>query len=224
VELRGFGRGRDVALVYSTIILVAAVVLALLPDAVAERVVLDSSTNLVNLRQHPPLVLILSAFVQPSLIALPIVAPLVLAYGAVQRWLGRGATIVTAVLGHVGATLFVATILAAGITKGRIGLSTGQVADVGASYGLVAAAGLLVARVPRRWLATYVGALSGLLRPGSRGRLADRPRPGTAGQPCPPGAHRTAGPRLGDTRGRRHLTPGPAGSPCRPGCSVIEQE
>jgi hypothetical protein len=47
--------------------------------------------------------------------------------------------------------------------KGRINTSTAHVADVGASYGLAAMAGLLVARVRRRWLTLYTTAISGLL-------------------------------------------------------------
>lgn len=158
--------GRDVALVYSGILVATAVVLAVLPRATADRWVLECSTNLVNLRQHPPLVLVVSAFVQPAPVELVIVPPLVWVYGAVQRWLGRAATIVVAVLGHVGATLFVATILAAGIAKGRITASAAHVADVGASYGLLAAAGLLVARIPRRWMPAYLIVLSGPLAAG----------------------------------------------------------
>jgi hypothetical protein len=54
---------------------------AVLPEPVAWGLVLDSGTNLVNLRVYPPFVL------------LPI----------------------TAVIGHAGATLFIATILSAGM-------------------------------------------------------------------------------------------------------------
>lgn len=39
-------------------------------------------------------------------------------YAAAHRCVGRGATIVVAVIGHAGATLFVATLLTAGIFHG----------------------------------------------------------------------------------------------------------
>ncbi len=161
--LRGFWHGRDVAFCYAGILVAVTVALATLPDRVAERVVVDSSTNLTNLRLHPPLVLVLSAFIEPTLVQLWIVPVLIWVYGTVQRWLGRAATVVAAVLGHVGATLFVATVLTAGVAHGRISLSVEDAADVGASYGVVAAAALLAARVPRRWLAGYVSGCSGLL-------------------------------------------------------------
>jgi hypothetical protein len=162
-RLSRWWRGRDVALIYAAIVVTTTTILAIVPRAAATRFVLDSSTNLANLREHPPLVLVLSAFMQPSPVELLILPPLVWAYGALQHWLGRAATIITAVFGHIGATLFVATILAAGIAKGRITTSTAHVADVGASYGLATVAGLLVARVPRRWRTLYTTAISALL-------------------------------------------------------------
>ena len=72
-------------------------------------------------------------------------------YGAAQRWLGATATAVVAVLGHVGATLFVAVLLAAGLTHGVLAPEIAEAPDVGVSYGLVAVAGLLAARVPAGW-------------------------------------------------------------------------
>jgi len=153
-------RGRDVAVGCAAMVVAVAVGLAVAPDEVADRVISSSSTNLVNLQQHPPFVMVVSAFVVPSPWDLWIVVPLVWALGEVQRWLGRAAVLVVGVLGHVGATLFVSTALTAGIAKGRIALSEATATDVGVSYVLVAALGLLAARVDgarRRW---YVAALS----------------------------------------------------------------
>jgi hypothetical protein len=126
----------------------------------ANRFVVDSSTNLVNLRAHPPFVLVVSAFVEPSVWQLWILVPLLPAYTELQRWLGRAAVVITAVLGHVGATLFVSTILAAGVAHGRTQLSVRNATDVGVSYGLVAVLGLLAARVPRRRRFWYVMGLT----------------------------------------------------------------
>jgi hypothetical protein len=44
--------------------------------------------------------------------------------------------------------------------------SQAHAADVGVSYGLVAAAGLLTARVPRRWARLYVAGMSVLFAVG----------------------------------------------------------
>lgn len=152
--------GSDLALGYAGVVAVLAVTLTMLPARVADRFVVDSSTNLENLRAHPPFVLVVSAFVEPSVGQLWVLVPLLLAYGELQRWLGRGAVVVTAVLGHVGATLFVSTILAAGIAHGRIELSVRNATDVGVSYGLVAVLGLLAARVPGPGRAWYVAGLT----------------------------------------------------------------
>ncbi len=125
--------------------------LALMASERAHRVVVASSTNLVNLRQHPPYVLVVSAFVEPSVMQLWIIGPLVWALGALQRRLGRAATVVTVMVGHIGASLFVATMLTAGIAKGRISLTEATATDVGVSYGLVAVLGVLTVYIPRRW-------------------------------------------------------------------------
>jgi len=160
-------RGREVALAYAAVVVVVGVGLAFAPGAVADRVISSSSTNVLNLRQHPPFVMVVSAFVEPSPWDLWIVVPLVWALGEVQRWLGRAGVLVATVLGHVGATLFVATVLSAGLAKGRIALAEASATDVGVSYALVTVLGLLVARTDgarRRWYAAglslyFVGSL-----------------------------------------------------------------
>lgn len=141
-------RGRGVAVAYGVVVVVAAVLLQVAPDAVAQDVVLRSSTNLVNLRRHLPFALVVSAFLVPSAGQVLLVVPLVWALGALQRRLGRGAVVLTAVLGHVGATLVVSTILLAGIAHGRVALSVATAADVGVSYVLVAVLALLTAWAP----------------------------------------------------------------------------
>ncbi|HSP36454.1 MAG TPA: rhomboid-like protein [Frankiaceae bacterium] len=149
--------GSDVALIYGAIVVVVAVALQLLPDSVHDDVVLNSSTNLVNLREHPIYVLLVSAFVVSNLAGLWMVPWLMLTYAATQRWLGRLATVFAALLGHVGATLFVAVLLSAGIWHQWIPPAVAHEPDVGVSYGLACLAGLLVMQVPRRWRGGYVG-------------------------------------------------------------------
>lgn len=162
-HLARWARGRDVGIGYAVVVVGTAVALALAAPGEADRVVASSSTNLVNLRQHPPYVLVVSAFVEPTVAQLWIVVPLVWALGALQYRLGRAAAVVTVVLGHVGATLFVATILTAGIAKGRISLAEATATDVGVSYGLVAVVGLLTADVPGRWRPRIVIAVTVVL-------------------------------------------------------------
>lgn len=155
-QVRELWRGRDVALVYAAVVVVIGIVVAVQPPALLRHIVGSSSTNLVNLRQRPLAVLFASAFVVSPAWGLLIVAPMVVAYGALQRWLGRASVLVVGVLGHIGATLFVATMEITEITKGRVGLSVAVRPDVGVSFGLAAVAGLLVVRVADEWRRRYV--------------------------------------------------------------------
>jgi Rhomboid-like protein len=152
-------RDADLAWAYAAVVVVVAIIVQVLPGARTEELVLDSSTNLANLRDAPLLVLGASAFVVSPVWGLWILVPLVVAFGAAQRWLGRAATVIVAVLGHVGATLFVAMLLAAGIAHGQLNPAVARAPDVGVSYGLAAVAGLLAARIPARRRGWYVLAL-----------------------------------------------------------------
>jgi hypothetical protein len=146
--------GTWLAQAYAAAVLLVALVLNLLPSRDALRIVLDSSTNLVNLGEHPLAVLIASAFVVSPAWGLWVVPVLLGVYGAAQRWLGPAPTLAVAVLGHVGATLFVGALLGSGLAHGRVDGSAARAEDVGVSYGLAAVAGLLAARIPggrRRW-------------------------------------------------------------------------
>jgi hypothetical protein len=152
-------RGADVGWAYAAVVVVVAVVMRLLPGTTTEELVLDTSTNLDNLRHTPLLVLGASAFVVAPPTGLWILVPLVVVFGAAQRWLGRAATVIAAALGHVGVTLFVAVLLAAGIDDGRLSPSLARAEDVGVSYAVATLAGLLVGRVPRRMRPWYAAGL-----------------------------------------------------------------
>jgi len=146
----------DVAVAYAAVVLVVAVIVAVEPAAAAHRVVQQSSTNLANLRSHPLMVLVVSAFVVSPAWGLVILVPLVAAYGALQAWLGRVSAVVIGVVGHVGATLFVATLEVTALTRNRVGFAVVRDADVGVSYGLATVVGLLAARVPVAWRRRYL--------------------------------------------------------------------
>jgi hypothetical protein len=153
---RGLLRGSDLAVLYAGVVLVVAIALHAAPDHLQGRFVLETSSNLVNLRHSPLRVLLLSALVVPDVAGLLILVPLVVALTASTRWLGRGPTLVALVFGHVGATLFVASLLLAGVTDGRLDPSVARAPDVGVSYALAGVCGMLAARVPRRWRWAYV--------------------------------------------------------------------
>jgi hypothetical protein len=156
---RTFARGRDVALIYAVAVVGTELVLGLLPDDVHRRAVIRSSTNLYNLHHSPLSVLAASAFVVNGALSLWQIPILVWAYGAAQRWVGRVATVFVGVLGHVGATLFVAAVLGADLGRGRLLRSTAHISDVGVSYGLMCIMGFIVSRLPERYRVWYVAAL-----------------------------------------------------------------
>lgn len=163
-RVHGVPRGVDLAVLYVLVVLGVFVALHTQSHPDRARFVQESSTNLVNLRRSPFRVLVLSSVVVPGKSGLLILVPLAAGLVLVQRWLGRAATIVAFGFGHVGATLVVATVLAAGLTHGRLDPSVARAPDVGVSYGLACMVGLLVARVPR-WarLPTSLLPLAGLV-------------------------------------------------------------
>lgn len=161
--LRRLVHGRDVALAYAGVVVAVTAALAFLPPSVHAAVVEHSSTNLNNLRHHPISSLVLSAFLLGSPLELVEIPLLVWVYGAVQRSLGRSSAVITGVFGHAGATLFVAVLIATGLTHGLIDPAVAHAEDVGVSYGLAAAAGLCTLLVPHRWRSAYASGLSAAL-------------------------------------------------------------
>jgi hypothetical protein len=143
-------QSRDLALGYAAVVVTSVVVVFSRPHGEAARVVLDSSTNLHNLRADPILVLLLSAFVVSSPWSLWVLPVLVWAYGAAQRWLGRTATVLVALFGHVFSTVFVGVLLTAGIAHHQLSRRVAREPDVGVSYGLATVLGLLTYRLPPR--------------------------------------------------------------------------
>lgn len=152
-------RHSGIALGYAAIVVVLAVTLAALPAHVAATVLDVSSTNLANLREYPLWVLVGSAFVTDGLGDLWVVPFLLVGYAYAQRTVGRVATVFVAVVGHVGATLAVATLIRAGIAHGALARSVERASDVGVSYGLACVGAFLVAAVPARWRIRYAVAL-----------------------------------------------------------------
>jgi hypothetical protein len=139
-----------------TLATVSMALLALGPQ-VHERVIRHASTNLHNLARGHLGTLWNSAFVideGPLYFWLPCLACL-LALAELQL---RSLRLTVAfVVGHVGATLVVAAVLAASLELGWLPLSISRVRDVGMSYGALAVLGALTATIPRRWRRVWIG-------------------------------------------------------------------
>lgn len=149
-RLLGWLRSADVGVGYAVVVLALELLLLTAPD-LRDRVVAQSSTNLVNLRSHPLTALASSAFVLSTPWSLTLLPLLVWGYGTVQRWFGRLSAVIVGAVGHVGATLVVAVLLASGIAHGAVEHGVESAADVGVSYGLVAVGGVCLYLLPRRW-------------------------------------------------------------------------
>jgi hypothetical protein len=148
-------RGRDVGIVYGLVTIVASTWIGLHSDLTVRRLVESVSTNLDNMRSNPIAVLVASAFVVSPLTQLLLVPVVVLVFGIVQRWLGRLALVAVWVFGHVGATLFVTAMEVNALYRHIAKFSIVVKPDVGVSYGMAAAIGLLCAHVPPRWRVPY---------------------------------------------------------------------
>lgn len=151
----GLWRGRDVGVVYGLLVIVVSVWIAIHPDPQVRLLVEQSSTNLSNMASHPIEVLLASAFVVSPLTQLVLIPVIIWVFGIVQRWLGRAALFAVWVFGHVGATLFVMSMEINALYRHIAHFSIVVKPDVGVSYGMAAAIGLLAARVPRGWRLWY---------------------------------------------------------------------
>ncbi len=140
----------------ATLAAVSIAILTLGPQ-VHERVIRHASTNLHNLAHGHLGTLWNSAFVideGPLYFWLPCLACL-LALAELQL---RSLRLTMAfVVGHVGATLVVAAVLAASIELGWLPVSMSRVSDVGMSYGALAVFGALTATIPRNWRPVWIG-------------------------------------------------------------------
>jgi hypothetical protein len=155
VPFRSWWSGRDLGVSYAVIVLLVSVVVAVQPPHELRMLVEQSSTNLANMASHPLQVLVFSAFVVSPATGLVLLVPLVIAFGEVERWLGRAALFVIAVFGHIGATLVVMTIQITALHRRLVRFSVVIRPDVGVSYAMFAAIGVLLVRVPRRWRLAY---------------------------------------------------------------------
>ncbi|WP_456823647.1 rhomboid-like protein [Cellulomonas sp. P5_E12] len=161
VVLRDAGRTvarADLAIAYCAAVTIVTMAVLLQPDGRQEEILARVSGNLNNLRVEPLLSMLGSAFVVESVGGLLLVVPLLVVLAYLQRFVGRLASLVVGLAGHVGAGLIVAAGLATGIFHGFVDESVAEATDVGVSYVMAAAMGFLVLAVPPRWRWWYLGA------------------------------------------------------------------
>ena len=159
---RAYVRSAPGTYLYLFVLLITAWVLQTSSPRIAQRLLLERSTNLHHLASDPVRVLVASAFwVSAAWQVLPWAALFSLVLAPAERWLGtlRWATVFAC--GHVGATLSTAAGLWTAIRLDAVDESIARSADVGVSYGFFAVAAVLVYRLPRRLRLPYIAALGG---------------------------------------------------------------
>jgi hypothetical protein len=141
---------------YAVLLVVVAATLVVLGPGAQCRAIDNLSTNLHNLARGRLGTLIGSAFVTADdhvYVWLPGLVCLL----ALGELLWRGKRLVVAfTVGHVGATLIIAVVLAIAIVVGWLPASIADASDVGISYGAAAVVGALTAAIPVRWRTAWV--------------------------------------------------------------------
>lgn len=145
----GYVRSAPATFSYLLLLLATTWTLATVTPSVADRLLLESSTNLDRLGQDPIRVLVASAFWVGGWSSLALWTVLFAVVAApVERRLGSRRTIGIFAAGHVGATLAVALGLWLALHLDAVDRSVAHARDVGASYGFFAVAGV-AALLPR---------------------------------------------------------------------------
>ncbi|MEW2137437.1 rhomboid-like protein [Streptomyces sp. NPDC005409] len=160
--LRSWIRSSPGTHIWLLIIAVTSIVVVLAPDRVENVLLHRNSSNIHQLDRYPVRALLSSAFwiQNPASLALYTVL-FELFHAPVERWLGtlRWLTIVASA--HVVATLVSQKLLLMAIQDHRAPRSMTHVVDIGVSYGLAAAVGVLTYRLPGPWKWVYLaGALT----------------------------------------------------------------
>ncbi|MDG4530638.1 rhomboid-like protein [Streptomyces sp. AV19] len=111
-----------------------------------------TSSNIHELTKHPFQSLLISGFWIESPVSFLLYAVLFeLVHANVERWAGTLRWLFTVGVAHVAATLISQELLLLAIEHHRAPQAMKHVVDIGVSYGLAAAAGLLSYRIPRPW-------------------------------------------------------------------------
>lgn len=158
--LRDGIRTAPVTSAYLLVLVVTTWVLQTSSSRIANRLLLEQSTNLHHLARDPIRVLVGSAFWLSAGWQLLLWAPLfALVLAQVERRLGSGRTTLVFTAGHVGATLLTAAGLWVALRVDLVEKSVINARDVGPSYGFFAVAALMTAFVDRRLRTAYAAGL-----------------------------------------------------------------
>jgi hypothetical protein len=142
------------------IIAVTTLVLRGVDPQTTTRILRHQSTNLVQMAHDAPRVLLLSAFLTTQGRLWWEFVRFTAIFVPVERWLGTYRGVAVFIAGHVGASTATTVAIWIAANHGAAGRDLLTPVDVGISYGLAAAAGVLVYRLPRPLSAIVAVALA----------------------------------------------------------------
>ncbi|OBK18139.1 rhomboid-like protein [Mycobacterium asiaticum] len=153
--LAGLARVRFTVAYVAALAFVSTAMLLIDPQT-HDRVIRNASTNVHNLAHGRLGTLLGSAFVVeacPLYFWMPFLTCLLVLAELQMRTLRLVAAFL---IGHIGATLVVAAVLATAVKLGWMPWSITRASDVGMSYGALAVLGALTATIPRQWRPAWI--------------------------------------------------------------------
>ncbi|WP_329196763.1 MULTISPECIES: rhomboid-like protein [unclassified Streptomyces] len=146
--------------IWLLIIAVTSVIVVVAPDRLEHVLLHRNSSNIHELTRHPVRALVSSAFWIENPASLAQYAVLFEVFHApVERWLGTLRWLVIVAAAHITATLISQRVVLLAIQDHRAPRSMVHVVDIGVSYGLAAAAGVLTYRLPGPWRWLYLAGI-----------------------------------------------------------------
>ncbi|MCJ0868884.1 rhomboid-like protein [Streptomyces sp. AP-93] len=143
--------------IWLLIIVVTSVVVVIVPDHLEHVLLHRNSSNIHELARQPIRALLSSAFWIEDPASLPLYFVLFELFQAnVERWLGTLRWLFIIATGHITATLISQKLVLMAIQDHRAPRSMVHVVDIGVSYGLATAVGVLTYRLPGPWRWLYL--------------------------------------------------------------------
>lgn len=143
--------------IWLLIIAVTSIVVVVVPDHLEHILLHRNSSNIHELARHPIRALLSSAFWIENPASLPLYVLLFEIFHAnVERWLGTMRWLLIVATGHITATLLSQRVVLMAIRDNRAPRSMVHVVDIGVSYGLATAVGVLTYRLPNPWRWFYL--------------------------------------------------------------------
>lgn len=143
--------------VWLLIIGITSLVIASASDGLEQFLLHRTSSNIHELNEHPlPSLLISGFWIERPASFLLYVAMFELLHANVERWTGTWRWLLTVGAAHVAATLASQELVLLAIEGHQLPRSMTHVVDIGVSYGLAAAAGVLTYRLRPLWRYGYL--------------------------------------------------------------------